>query len=107
MGNIEYNIYLKNDKGDLTLLDHTGATKYETTVDTSGNYTYVVKTTYSIFKANMSDGKSVSATVNIKTPIVPEPTDDKDNSNSSNNSDKENSSSSDTNNTNTENTQQP
>ena len=70
MGTIGYNIYEKDASGNLTLLNFVTNNNYEITVEKSGNYTYVVKTSYSIFKNNMSGGKSVSVSANVK-PIEP------------------------------------
>lgn len=72
VGDIGYNIYKKDADGTLTLLDYVNTNKYETTVDESGEYTYVVKTAYSIFKQNMSDGIDVSIDVTVSSPIIPE-----------------------------------
>lgn len=73
IGNIGYNIYLKDSKGKLKLLDYVSTNKYTTTLDASGEYTFVVKTAYSIFKDNMSDGKTVKVKLTIASPIIPEP----------------------------------
>ena len=73
LGTIGYNIYLKDAEGNLKLIDFVSTNKYEITIDTSGEYTYVVKTAYSIFKNNMSDGKSVKINVTVNSPIIPEP----------------------------------
>ena len=75
IGNIGYNIYLKDSSGNLKLLDYVSTNKYETTMDVSGEYTFVVKTAYSIFKSNMSDGKSVKVNVSANSVIIPEPED--------------------------------
>ena len=80
IGEIGYNIYLKGKDGKLKLLDFSTSNKYETKLDENGDYTFVVKTAYSIFKLNMSDGKQVSATIkDIKqnTPTTPSTPDDK------------------------------
>lgn len=54
IGDIGYNVYIKN--GDsLKLLGFTKNNHF-TTPATSGNNTYVVRSAYSIFKANMSSG---------------------------------------------------
>lgn len=73
MGHIGYNIYLKDTNGNLKLIDFVSTNKYEINIEVSGEYTYVVKTTYSIFKSNMSDGKSVKINVTVNSPIVPNP----------------------------------
>lgn len=77
IGDIGYYVYLKNSDGTLKQLDYIGTNNYKTTVDKDGTYTFVVKTAYSIFKSNMSDGKEVSVKVTI--PKKEEPKiDDKD-----------------------------
>lgn len=75
IGNIGYNVYLKDSEGNLKLLDYVSTNKYETTMDVAGEYTFVVKTAYSIFKSNMSDGKSVKVNVTSSSVIIPEPED--------------------------------
>lgn len=73
IGELGYNIYKKDKDGKLELIDFVNTNKYEAKVDESGEYTFVVKTAYSIFKNNMSDGKEVKAKV---TGIVTKPDDD-------------------------------
>lgn len=55
IGTISYNVYKKLSDGSLKLLGNTVGTSYEDTT-TENSTTYVVKTTYTIFKANASDG---------------------------------------------------
>lgn len=83
IGNIGYNIYLKDNNGKLTLLDFTSNNKYEYKAKEAGDYTFVVKTAYSIFKANMSDGKTVN--VKVSNAIIPEPDDPDKNPDDNNN----------------------
>ena len=59
IGNISYNIYKKESNGTLKLLNNTTNTNY-TDENPDINNTYVVKTVYTIFKANMSDGAETS-----------------------------------------------
>ena len=73
IGNIGYNIYLKDSSGNLKLLDYISSNKYETTMDVAGEYTFVIKTAYSIYKTNMSDGKSVKVNITTSSSIIPEP----------------------------------
>lgn len=54
IGTVSYNVYTKNADGSLTLVANTGATSYQITPTTTT--TFVVKTTYTIFKDNMSSG---------------------------------------------------
>lgn len=44
-------------------------------MDIAGEYTFVIKTAYSIYKAPMSDGKSVKVNVTSSSVIIPEPED--------------------------------
>lgn len=71
IGDIGYNVYIKSNDGKLTLLDYVSTNKYETNIDVSGEYTFVIKTAYSIFKANMSNGKTIKVKVEVETPIIP------------------------------------
>ncbi len=68
LGSVGYNVYVQTSDG-LTLLGWTPNTTYTVTGQT-GNVTLVVKTCYSKFKKNLSDGVSVSATVTGTTPPV-------------------------------------
>lgn len=72
MGTIGYNIYSKDSNGNLTLLDFVTTNEYQMPIDVSGKYTYVIKTAYSIFKSNMSDGKEITIDITISSPIIPE-----------------------------------
>lgn len=58
-GTLGYNVYSQDASGNLSLLGFTTNTTY-TIKNQGGDKTYVVKTTYSNFPSNMSDGKSVS-----------------------------------------------
>lgn len=71
LGGLGYGIYEKDNSGKLTLIGFTTDTKYTITPTSSGSHTYIVKTSYSKFKSNMSDGKSVSVNATVK---EPEPT---------------------------------
>lgn len=72
LGTLGYNIYKKDSKGNLELLDFVSTNTYTLDVKESGEYTYVVKTAYSIFKSNMSDGKSTTIKVTISKPDTSE-----------------------------------
>lgn len=81
MGSFGYEIYRQEDSGSLTLLEFTTDTKYTTTIKDNGTYTFVIKTSYSIFKSNQSSGKSVKLTVKSAT----KPTEKKDEENKTDN----------------------
>jgi Membrane carboxypeptidase (penicillin-binding protein) len=61
MGNLGYNVYVKTAEG-LTLLGWT-ANPYYTVTGYTGEITIVVKSSYSIMKTNMSDGRTITTTV--------------------------------------------
>ena len=69
VGSIGYNIYTKDDNGNLTLIDFTKDNTYTHEVNTTSdkNITYIVKTCYTIFKDNMSDGTEVKVNVSANT----------------------------------------
>ena len=71
IGKLGYNIYKKDKNGKLSLLDFVTTNKYEITENKSGEYTYVVKTAYSIFKSNMGSGKSVTINISYNDPLIP------------------------------------
>jgi len=87
IGNLGYNVYKKDSNGTLTLLDFVTNNKYEAKVSESGEYTFVVKTAYSIFKSNMSDGKQVSTSITINNPLIPTDPDEGDNGDDDNTGD--------------------
>lgn len=63
IGTLGYQVYLKDSNGNLTSLGWTQDTNYKYTAPTGGDYTFVIKTAYSIFKTNQSDGIEIKATV--------------------------------------------
>ncbi len=75
IGTVVYNIYSKNSSGNLTFITSTSGNSVELPVP-SQTTTYVVKTSYSIFKSNMSSGVETTVTINTvvepETPVEPE-----------------------------------
>lgn len=70
-----YRIYEKKADGTLKELDFITTNKYSYTLkptDKSGSITFVVRTSYSNFRDNMSDGKSVNVKYKVST-VVEEP----------------------------------
>ena len=63
LGTFGYQVYLKDENGNLTSLGWTQNTSYTYTAPSSGDYTFVVKSAYSIFKTNASDGIEIEATI--------------------------------------------
>ena len=60
VGTLGYNIYQKDAAGNLTYLGRTEGTSYTISNVPSGGSTYVIKSVYSIFTANMSNGLEIS-----------------------------------------------
>ena len=60
IGELVYNVYLKNSSGELTFLGFTKDTSYKYNIGNEEKYTFVVKSCYTIFKANMSNGTEVT-----------------------------------------------
>lgn len=60
IGEIIYNVYSKDEDNNLTLLGSTKDTEYSIKVPNNQKYTYVIKTSYSIFTANISDGVEIT-----------------------------------------------
>lgn len=56
IGNLVYKIYSKDNNGNLKFIKETNDTQIDIPVDTTSPTTYVIKSAYTIFTANMSDG---------------------------------------------------
>lgn len=70
IGSLGYNIYEKNPDGTLTYLGRTDNNYYTVTNTLGGNKTYVIKSTYSLFKNNASDGLEIKTNTNIDSNIT-------------------------------------
>lgn len=64
IGSVVYKIYSKDNDGNLTLIDTTSSNSVTFDVNPSSLVTYVVKTSYSIFESNSSDGVEVNVSLN-------------------------------------------
>jgi len=69
IGTLGYQIYLQNDNGTETYLGYTNSPTFTYSTTTDGNYTFIIKTAYSIFKDNMSSGLIINAQANIQSPV--------------------------------------
>ncbi len=65
MGTIGYQVYLQNNDGSLVNLGFTNDTNFSYTAPTTGTYRFVVKSAYSIFKNNMSNGLNISVSATV------------------------------------------
>jgi len=65
IGTLGYQIYLENADGTLSSLGYTANNNFTYTTNTSGTYTFVIKTAYSLFKNNMSSGTKIKVDAQI------------------------------------------
>lgn len=77
IGTLVYDVYLKDDKGNLTLLGTTENDTFNYKAKESGSYTFVIKSTYTIFKNNISDGTEIKVTIEKKKDPIDEDKEDK------------------------------
>ena len=87
IGSIGYEIYLKNNSGLDVYLGYTTSPTF-TYNTSSGDYTFIIKSAYSIFKDNRSDGLEIVTQANIQSPIediIGGNTNNNDNNNNDNN----------------------
>lgn len=72
MGTLEYEIFVKSSDGTLISLGLTTANSFNTSIVDGTEATFVVKSTYSIFKNNASTGSEISVKVDNVIPDVPD-----------------------------------
>jgi len=60
MGSFGYQVYLKNSNGSLQSLGFTNDNHFTYKAPAAGDYQFVVKSSYSIFKSNMSSGITIN-----------------------------------------------
>lgn len=61
IGSIGYQVYLENSNGELISLGYTTQTSYNYIANEAKNYKFIIKSAYSIFKTNMSEGLVINA----------------------------------------------
>ncbi len=69
IGTLGYQIYLVNSSGTETYLGYTSSNTYTYSTSASGDYTFLIKSAYSIFKSNMSSGLKIVAKTDIDSNI--------------------------------------
>lgn len=62
IGNFGYDVYLKDSSGNLNKITWVATNSYTQSIDPTQNYTFVIKSAYSIYKNNASSG--ITITVN-------------------------------------------
>ena len=84
IGSLGYNIYKQETNGNLTFIGRTDGTSTSFTTTDTGTVTYVIKSAYSIFTANMSDGLEIKVNLGMDSNVddIVDP-DDNDNNSSS------------------------
>lgn len=66
IGNVGYQVYLKDAAGNLTNLGYTTDTTYKYPANASmSDYNFIIKSAYSIYKGNMSTGLAINAQAHI------------------------------------------
>ena len=60
MGSLIYRIYLRNSDGTETEIGSTTGNSFTYSVSAGGDYTFVVKASYTIYRGNMSKGLIIS-----------------------------------------------
>ena len=86
IGKLEYKIYKKESDGTLTLVGSTSNLNYTINPTETGEVTYVIKSSYTIFTANMSDGLEIKVNLGMDSNIddIITPDDDTDDINTDN-----------------------
>ena len=81
IGTIGYQVYLQDASGNLISLGYTTNTYFTYTATPGTDYTFVVKSAYSIFKDNMSSGLTITAQTDMDSNIgdMVDPDDQSDN----------------------------
>jgi predicted RNA-binding protein with TRAM domain len=71
-GSLVYKVYGKNSNGELSFIKETSDTSIEIDVTSDSPTTYVVKSSYTIFTKNASDGATVTVSLkDVKAKITP------------------------------------
>lgn len=70
IGTLGYQVYLQNKDGSLISLGYTDKTTYTYVATEASEYTFVIKSAYSIFKANMSNGLTIKANLGTTSSIT-------------------------------------
>ena len=70
LGTFGYQVYLKDENGNLTNLGWTQNNSYTYTASTGGEFEFVIKSAYNIFKTNQSNGITIKAKIEADTPSI-------------------------------------
>lgn len=66
IGALGYDVYLKDSAGNLNKITWVGSNSYTQSVDLTENYTFVIKSAYSIYKDNSSSGLTIDVVATRK-----------------------------------------
>lgn len=75
IGNLVYEVFIRNADGTLSSLGTTSNTSFNTTLPNSPSTSYVVKSTYSIFKGSASPGREITIKQGQSTTTPPDDND--------------------------------
>lgn len=70
IGNIVYKVYSKDNSGNLNLVKTTSDTSVDININSNSPTTYIVKTSYTIFSANISDGAEVKISLDSLESVI-------------------------------------
>lgn len=88
IGTVVYDIYLKGADGSLTYVSSTAGSTFNTSISNATSATFVVKSSYTIFKNNASSGAEINVKINPSfDPSTPGNDDDDDDNDDENNDD--------------------
>ncbi len=81
IGTLGYNVYKQESNGNLTYITRTDGTSVSFTPTDSGTVTYVIKSAYSLFASNISDGLEIKVNLGMDSNIddIIDPSDPDDN----------------------------
>lgn len=89
IGDLTYEIFVKNSDGNIYSIGTTASNSFTTSITNASSATYIVKSTYTIFRGNASPGREITVKVNPTfTPSIP--SDDVNNDNEENNGQNDN-----------------
>ncbi len=70
IGSVIYEVYVRNEDGSLTNIGMTSTNTFNTSITNATSASFVVKSSYSIFKANASSGSEIN--VRVSQPVNPD-----------------------------------
>lgn len=86
IGSLTYEIFVRNENGNVYSIGTTPSNSFTTSITNASSATFIVKSTYTLYRGNASPGREVSVKVNPSfTPSIPGADDNTDNDDDSDN----------------------